>query len=135
MEFDGNAFRELVEEKGTEVYSASYDGGAPGYSGVAGVSKFAGRFWSYDDNGGFGGPYESLREALSEVHLCFGEVEVSVHVSGLTAAAVAELLRLEAPEGHVVEINGEEWILGEDAQLFPRNPRPKKQSKRRSKKT
>lgn len=121
MEFDIAAFQQLVQEKGTEVYSASYDGSAPGCSGSAGVSKFAGRFWSYDDNGEFGGPYTTLREALGESHLCFGNVQVCVHVSGMSAAAVAKMIRLEAPTGHAVEINDEEWVVGENGELLPRD--------------
>ena len=121
MVFDESAFRELIEEEGVVVYSSSYDGGSPMHNGTAQVIKFAKRFWAFDDNGGFGGPYKSLPDALSEVHLCFGKVQVCVHVTGLKSAIVARMLKIEAPEGHVVEINGEEWVLGEGGQLSPPN--------------
>src|SRR5262245_34260086 len=105
MEFDVDAFRALVLQRGKVVCSASYDGGAPGYSGSAGVIRFGGAFFAYDDAGGFGGPYDTLEDALGVEHLAFGEVDVSVRVAGMTAAQYAALVRFEAPVGYV-EING-----------------------------
>jgi hypothetical protein len=131
MEFDESAFFDIVEQKGTEVYRATYDGGGFGHNGVAGVRKFADYFWAYDDDGGFGGPYESLSEALSDVHLCFGEVEVAVRVTGLSAAEVAAMLQVEAPIGHAVTINGKKWVLEEDGFAPEKAPARKKPTRKK----
>jgi hypothetical protein len=133
MTFDENALKELIQEEGTLVYSASYDGGSPMHTGTAHVIKFAKRFWAFDDDGGFGGPYKSLLSALSEAHVCFGDVQVWVHVSGLSAATIAGCLSLEAPIGHVVKINGEEWVLGKEG-LSRKKPTARKPTSRRKRK-
>ena len=131
MEFDEGAFADIVEQKGTEVYRATYDGGAIGYNVVAGVRKFAGYFWSYDDNSGSGGPYESLSDALSEVHLCFGEVDLNVTVTGLSAAEVAAMLEVGAEIGHVITINGKNWVLEEDGFAPEKAPARKKPTRKK----
>ena len=131
---DTHLFLELMVQQGTDVFWATYDGGYPGYSGYAGVIKFADRFWSYSDEGQFGGPYNSLWDAIYHLKLGYGEVSVSVKVTGLSEAEVAKLLDFEAPAGHVVEINGNEWVLGKNGRLSPKNPQPRKQAKHRPKK-
>ncbi|NBY03703.1 MAG: hypothetical protein EBQ87_17290 [Planctomycetes bacterium] len=65
MELDQSALKSLIEANGTEVYTVSYDGGSPGHTGNAGVIHCLDSYWSYDDNGNFGGPYnESMRPFL-----------------------------------------------------------------------
>lgn len=117
MAFNVSAFRDIVLNKGTEVVSASYDGGAPGYTGQASVYKFAKLYFSTDDNDGFDGPYETLEEALGDAHLSFGEVDVSISVTGMKPEKYASLMTVNAPEGHVVEINGQDWVVDESGQV------------------
>lgn len=133
MEFDVDAFRALVLQRGKVVCTASYDGGAPGYSGSAGVVRFGGAFFAYDDDGGFGGPHQTLGDALGDEHLAFGEVDVTVQVTGMSAARYAALVQLDAPEGHEIEINGKTWVLGEDGTLAPAEPPKKRKAAPRKK--
>lgn len=60
MELDQSALQSLIEANGNEVYTVSYDGGSPGHTGNAGVIHCLDSYWSYDDNGNFGGPYNDI---------------------------------------------------------------------------
>ena len=73
MELDQSALLSLIEANGNEVYTVSYDGGSPGHTGNAGVIHCLDSYWSYDDNGNFGGPYNDIDEALFD---CLWEIEV-----------------------------------------------------------
>ena len=117
MEVDEAALKSLIEDNGTEVYSVSYDGGSPGHSGSAGVLNCLDSYWSYDDNGNFGGPYSDIDEALFDCHIGFGEVDISITSSELSSDEIAAKLELDCSEGHIVTINEEEWVVNKDGEL------------------
>ena len=94
MDFDLDAFRDLLSSNEETVYEVSYDGGGPGSSGSARVTKCLDAYWSYDDNGEFGGPYDTLGDALFEQHLCFGGVSIDVQCDELTASEIASQLQI-----------------------------------------
>lgn len=119
MEFDLDAFRELLSANEEPVYQVSYDGGAPGCSGDACVTKCLDAYWSYDDNGEFGGPYDTLSEALFEAHLCFGGVTVNIDCDELSSSEIASLLQIEGEAGLEANINGEVWVLNDKGELNP----------------
>lgn len=133
MAIDEERLVELIQERGKAVVSATYDGGAPGYSGSASVVKFAGVFWSFDDNGEFGGPFDTLRDALADEHLSFGEVAVSIEVTGMATSTYAAMMRGDGPESHSTALNGEEWSVGEDGELGRTSPPRGKRAKRKRK--
>ena len=117
MEFDLDAFRDLLGSHEETVFQVSYDGGAPGCSGGAHVTKCFEAYWSYGDNGEFGGPYDTLREALFEEHLCFGGVSVDVNCDELSNTEIASLLQIDGDEGLEATINGEIWVLDDEGTL------------------
>ena len=117
MELDQSALQSLIEANGTEVYTVSYDGGSPGHTGNAGVVHCLDSYWSYDDNGNFGGPYNDIDEALFDCHIGFGEVDLSVTSSELSSKQIASRLELDCPTGHIVSINEEEWVMDKDGEL------------------
>jgi len=117
MEVDEAALQSLIEANGTEVYSVSYDGGSPGHNGSAGVLHCLDAYWSYDDNGNFGGPYNDIEEALFDCHIGFGEVDLSVSSSELSSDEIASKLELDCSTGHIVRINEEEWVVNKDGEL------------------
>ena len=119
MDVDLRALRDLVRSNGEEVFSTSYDGGGPGHSGSAGVIKFADSYWGFDDNGEFGGPFDSLEDALDDCHLQFGEVDLSVDSSEMTSERIASLVQMDATSDHTVTINGEEWSTNKHGKLVP----------------
>ncbi len=133
MQSNPATLQKIIEERGTLVCSASYDTNvAPWYRGNATVFKYDGHFYSMDDNDLFEGPYHTLADALGEAHLCFGDVSITISVTGLTPAEYAGRMILDAPAGHIVTINGQRWVLGEDRQLSLLNP-PRKVIVRRKK--
>ena len=120
MELDQAALQSLIEANGNEVYTVSYDGGSPGHTGNAGVVHCLDSYWSYDDNGNFGGPYNDIDEALFDCHIGFGEVDLSISSSELSSEQIASRLELECSTGHIVSINEEEWMMGKDGELILR---------------
>ncbi len=118
MELDQSALKSLIEANGTEVYTVSYDGGSPGHTGNAGVIHCLDSYWSYDDNGNFGGPYNDIDEALFDCHIGFGEVDLSVTSSELSAKQIASRLELDCSTGHIVNLNNEEWVMDKDGELI-----------------
>jgi len=117
MELDQAALQSLIEANGNEVYTVSYDGGSPGHTGNAGVVHCLDSYWSYDDNGNFGGPYNDIDEALFDCHIGFGEVDLSVSSSELSSQQIASRLELDCSTGHVVNLNNEEWVMDKDGEL------------------
>ena len=117
MELDESALQSLIEDYGNVVYSVSYDGGSPGHTGNAGVVHCLDSYWSYDDNGNFGGPYNDIDEALFDCHIGFGEVDLSVSSSELSSKQIASRLELDCSTGHSVSINEEEWVMDKDGEL------------------
>ena len=117
MELDQAALQSLIEANGNEVYTVSYDGGSPGHTGNAGVIHCLDSYWSYDDNGNFGGPYNDIDEALFDCHIGFGEVDLSVTSSELSSQQIASRLELDCSTGHSVSINEEEWVMDKDGEL------------------
>ena len=117
MELDQSALQSLIEANGNEVYTVSYDGGSPGHTGNAGVIHCLDSYWSYDDNGNFGGPYNDIDEALFDCHIGFGEVDLSVTSSELSSKQIASRLELDCSAGHSVVINEEEWVMDKDGEL------------------
>ncbi len=118
MELDQSALKSLIEANGTEVYTVSYDGGSPGHTGNAGVIHCLDSYWSYDDNGNFGGPYNEIDEALFDCHIGFGEVDLSVTSSELSSKQIASRLELDCSTGHIVNLNNEEWVMDKDGELI-----------------
>jgi hypothetical protein len=121
MQFNPATLQKIIQERGTLVCTASYDAnvGSPWYRGVASVLMYDGYYYATDDNDLFEGPYDTLLDALGEAHLCFGDVDITISVTGLTPAQYAGKMTIDAPAGHVVRINGERWALGNDRQLRP----------------
>jgi hypothetical protein len=119
MDFDLDAFRDLLSTNEETVYEVSYDGGGPGSSGSARVTKCLDAYWSYDDNGEFGGPYDTLGDALFEQHLCFGGVSIDVQCDELSANEIASQLQIEGEPGLGANINGESWVLNKEGELVP----------------
>jgi len=117
MELDQSALQSLIEANGNEVYTVSYDGGSPGHTGNAGVIHCLDSYWSYDDNGNFGGPYNDIDEALFDCHIGFGEVDLTVTSSELSSKQIASRLELDCSTGHSVCINEEEWVMDKDGEL------------------
>jgi hypothetical protein len=117
MELDQSALQSLIEANGNEVYTVSYDGGSPGHTGNAGVIHCLDSYWSYDDNGNFGGPYNDIDEALFDCHIGFGEVDLSVTSSELSSKQIASRLELDCSTGHSVCLNEEEWVMDKDGEL------------------
>lgn len=118
MELDQSALQSLIEANGNEVYTVSYDGGSPGHTGNAGVVHCLDSYWSYDDNGNFGGPYNDIDEALFDCHIGFGEVDLTVTSSELSSQQIASRLELDCSAGHSVSINEEEWVMDKDGELI-----------------
>lgn len=118
MELDQSALQSLIQANGNEVYMASYDGGSPGHTGNAGVVHCLDSYWSYDDNGNFGGPYNDIDEALFDCHIGFGDVDISITSSELSSQQIASRLKLECSTGHIVNINEEEWVMDKDGELI-----------------
>jgi|GEM_PF-780681 len=117
MELDESALQSLIEDYGNVVYSVSYDGGSPGHTGSARVLHCLESYWSCDDNGNFGGPYNDIDEALFDCHIRFGEVDLDVSSSELSSQQIASRLELDCPTGHIVSINEEEWVMDKDGEL------------------
>ena len=117
MELDESALQSLIEDYGNVVYSVSYDGGSPGHTGSARVLHCLESYWSCDDNGNFGGPYNDIDEALFDCHIRFGEVDLDVSSSELSSQQIASMLELDCPTGHIVSINEEEWVMDKDGEL------------------
>ena len=117
MELDQSALQSLIEANGNEVYTVSYDGGSPGHTGNAGVIHCLDSYWSYDDNGNFGGPYNDIDEALFDCHIGFGEVDLSVSSSELSSQQIASRLDLDCSTGPSVSINEEEGVMDKDGEL------------------
>jgi len=121
MQFNPATLQKIIEDRGTLVCSVSYDAnvGSPWYRGTASVVKYDGHYYAFDDNDLSEGPYDTLADALGEAHLCFGGLDITISVSDLTPAQYASMMKIDAPAGHVIRINGERWALGNDRQLRP----------------
>jgi hypothetical protein len=124
--------QQIVQDRGTVVCTADYDAGvgSPFYAGSAWVTKYNGHFYSFDDNDLFEGPYDTLLDALGEAHLNFGEVDITIRVTGMTPAAYARMMQIDAPPGHVVHINNQAYVLNEECSLV-RMMRPQRTPARR----
>lgn len=117
MDFDLSAFIDLLGSHEETVYQVSYDGGGPASGGCARVTKCLDVYWSYDDNGEFGGPYDTLSDALFEQHLCFGDVSIDVQCDELSPSEIASRLQIEGESGLEATINGEVWVLDNKGSL------------------
>jgi hypothetical protein len=69
------------------------------------------------------GPYASPKKALAGAELEVNDTTQSVDVRTLTAIQLTKLLRVAregASAGHVVRLNGEEWVVCDDLTLSRR---------------
>ena len=87
-------------------------------SGCSFIYRYWGVYWSDWESDVSGGPDETIEEALVDDFGCRGEVEYDVTVEALKASVIAGLIRIFAPPGHKITINGQGWVVGTDEKLI-----------------
>ena len=87
-------------------------------NGCSFIYRYWGVFWSNWESDVLCGPFQSIEEAFVNDFGSCGEVEYEVTVKTLKASVIAKLIRILAPPGHKVKINGECWVVGTEEKLM-----------------
>lgn len=121
----------LVREAGASrsVLAWYWANGAPGADGEDYICRLGGKYWYCCPEAGYcSGPHASLKVALADAQFMLNDSTQSVYLPGKSAAQAARLLPVNAEiisPGHVVRLNGEPWIVGDDLNLEPQAPATK----------
>jgi hypothetical protein len=124
-EFEDEDLATQILEKGDEVFSLVWDGGAPGLSGGFWISAWNGKFALGSTDHCDPGPYDSLGEALDSSELLLvSSATASIDCDLLSATELAQRLECHEEEEFDLLLNGERWIYDGHGKF---RPSPEKQ--------
>jgi hypothetical protein len=101
-------FKDMVREDGENVYCQDWDSGEFG-AGSDMIYKFKDWFW-WEDDFGFGGPYESMIEAFPQPFIAITKSTVMLRCTEWDVDEIIENLRpVDLEDDRFLEINGVEY--------------------------
>jgi hypothetical protein len=103
--------------------------GGIGSAGRGSICRIGGQYWCCDfDIGYCAGPYRTLKGAMAQWEFALNDGIQEVNQPGKTAAQLARMLPVDRERmspGHLVQLNGEPWVVGDDLTLTPQAPATK----------
>jgi len=108
----------LVKEgNGDTVLQIHWQGGI-GASGSMSFRQLGGQYWFYEDFSEYvSGPHRGLRKAVQDADVAITEATSAMETSSPAVQRIVLKMPVDAPEGHMVRLNGEEWEVGPNGKL------------------